>query len=109
MNPYLLLGLAIVCEVVGTTALRLSDGFSRPLPSLAVAAGYGAAFYLMSLALKSLPLGFVYAVWAGVGTALVAVLSVVLFGDTVNLAGVVGVALIVAGVVVLNAFSGLAH
>lgn len=105
MSPYLLLALAVASEVVGTLSLRASEGFSRPLPSALVVAGYGVAFWLLSLTLKTLPLGLVYAVWAGAGTALVTLLSVLVFRDRLDAAGVLGVALIIAGVVVLNAFS----
>lgn len=108
MNPYLLLAAAITAELVGTTALKLSQGFSRPLASLGVLVGYGLAFYLLSLAITDLPLGLVYGTWAGVGIVGAAVIGVLVFGEAVDLAGIVGVVLIVVGVYVLNVLSGMA-
>jgi len=106
MTPaHLYLILAIVCEVAGTTCLKLTHGFTRPLPSLAVAAGYIAAVYFMTLSIRTLPVGFVYAVWAGVGIVVIALLGVVIYDEPVDLPGIAGIALIVGGVVTLNAFS----
>ncbi|WP_337997240.1 multidrug efflux SMR transporter [Oleispirillum naphthae] len=102
---HLYLALAIVCEVAGTACLKLTHGFTRPLPSLLVAAGYVAAVYFMTLSIRSLPVGFVYAVWAGVGIVVIALLGVVFYGEPVDLPGIAGIALIVSGVVTLNAFS----
>lgn len=96
---------AILAEVIGTTALKASNGFTRLGPVLLVVAGYGLAFFLMSLTLRSLSVGFVYAVWSGVGIVLVTAAGAVLFGEKVDLPGALGMALIVAGVVVLNVFS----
>jgi len=107
MTPYALLGLAIVAEVIGTTALKLSQGFSRPLPSLGVVVGYGVAFYALSLALEELPVGLVYATWAAIGIVAISVLGVVVFGEQVDAAGVVGIGLILVGVYVLNVVSGI--
>lgn len=106
MNPYALLALAIVCEVIGTSALRASEGFSRALPGVVVVLGYGAAFYLMSMALRSLPLGFTYAVWSGVGTALTAAIGWLYFRDAFNWVALGGIGLIVAGVVMLQLGGG---
>lgn len=105
MNPYLLLGAAIVSELVGTTALKLSNGFSRPLPALGVVVGYGLAFYLVSLTLEDLPLGVVYGTWAALGIVGVAAIGVVAFDERVDPIGVVGILLIVAGVYCLNVVS----
>lgn len=99
------LGLAIVSEVFGSTMLKLSHGFSKLWPSLGVALGFGLAFYFLSLALKTLPLGTAYAIWAGVGLVLTALVSMVLFGQKADAAGIAGIGLILAGVVVLNLFS----
>ncbi|SDZ91191.1 small multidrug resistance pump [Haloplanus vescus] len=107
MTPYALLGLAIVAEVIGTTALKLSQGFSRPLPSIGVVVGYGVAFYALSLALEELPVGLVYATWAAIGIVAISVLGVVVFGEQVDVAGVVGIGLILVGVYVLNVVSGI--
>ncbi|WP_313695444.1 DMT family transporter [Halorarum halobium] len=107
MNPYVLLGVAILSELLGTTSLKLSEGFSRPLPSLGVVAGYAAAFYLVSLTLEDLPIGVVYGTWAALGIVGVAAIGVVVFDETLDPAGVVGVGLIVAGVYCLNVVSGM--
>ncbi|WP_132060774.1 DMT family transporter [Halorussus amylolyticus] len=105
MNPYALLGAAIASELVGTTALKLSAGFSRPVPSLGVVVGYGLAFYLVSLTLEDLPLGIVYGTWAALGIVGVAAIGVVVFGERVDLPGAIGVTLIVVGVYCLNVVS----
>lgn len=99
------LALAIAAEVVATSALKTAAGFTRPLPSLLVVLGYGIAFYCLSLSLKVVPVGVAYAIWSGVGTALIAVIGWVLFGQTLDLAALIGLALIVAGVAVLQIFS----
>ena len=99
------LALAIAAEVVATSALKTAAGFTRPLPSLLVLLGYGIAFYCLSLSLKVVPVGVAYAIWSGVGTALIAVIGWLLFGQTLDLAALIGLALIVAGVAVLQIFS----
>jgi multidrug transporter EmrE-like cation transporter len=105
MNPMLVLFLAIASEVIGSTSLKISGGFSRPLPSIVVVIGYGAAFYLLSIALKTIPLGTAYAIWSGVGTVGTVIVGVLLWRESFDLPRFAGVALIVVGVVVLNAFS----
>ncbi|MFN4103986.1 MAG: DMT family transporter [Tepidimonas sp.] len=105
MNPWLLLALAIVAEVVGTSALKASDGFTRLVPSLVVVVGYVVSFYCLSLVLRHIPVGITYAVWSGLGIVLIAVAAFVLYGQRIDLAGWIGMGLIVAGVVVLNVFS----
>jgi len=107
MNPYVVLGTAILAEVVGTTSLKLSQGFSRPLPSLGVLVGYGAAFYFLSLALEDLPIGVVYGTWAALGIVAIAAIGVVAFDEPVDIAGIVGIGLIIAGVYCLNVVSGM--
>jgi small multidrug resistance pump len=102
---YVWLAVAIVAEVVATSALRASEGFTRVLPSIIVVIGYAISFYLLSLTLKSIPVGIVYAVWSGVGIVLITLVAAVLFKQVPDLPGVIGMALIVAGVVVLNVFS----
>ncbi|MGE3298498.1 MAG: multidrug efflux SMR transporter [Porticoccaceae bacterium] len=99
------LALAIAAEVVATSALKAAAGFTRPLPSALVVLGYGIAFYCLSLSLKVVPVGVAYAIWSGVGTALIAVIGWLLFGQTLDLAALIGLALIVAGVAVLQIFS----
>jgi small multidrug resistance pump len=96
------LGFAILAEVLATSALKAADGFTRPLPSLVVVAGYGTAFYLLSLTLRVIPVGIAYAIWSGVGTALIALLGWALFGQTLDGAALLGLALIVAGVLVIQ-------
>jgi len=105
MHPYVALAGAILSELVGTTALKLSEGFSEPVPSLGVVVGYGLAFYLVSLALEELPIGVVYGTWAALGVVGVAVIGAVAFEEPVDLAGVVGLLLIVAGVYCVNVVS----
>ena len=106
-RAYLYLAVAIVAEVIATSSLKASRGFSRPLPSLLVIAGYGVAFYFLSQCLRSgLGVGVAYAIWSGVGIVLIAGIGAAVYREKVDLAAVVGFALIVAGVVVLNLFSG---
>ncbi|GIW34252.1 multidrug efflux SMR transporter [Meiothermus sp.] len=102
MNGWWLLLLAIISEVIGSTALKASQGFTRLLPSLVVVLGYGLAFYFLSLALKTIPLNTAYAVWSGLGTALIAVLGWLVLKEPMNGAIALGIVLIIVGVVVLN-------
>ncbi|MGF6722868.1 small multidrug resistance pump [Paraburkholderia sp. GAS41] len=103
--PYALLAIAIVAEVIATSALRASEGFSRWLPAVVVVLGYGVAFYCLSLTLRSIPVGIVYAIWSGVGIVLISLVAVVLYRQVPDLPAIIGLGLIVAGVVVLNLFS----
>lgn len=105
MKPWLFLSLAIVCEVVATSALKASEGFTKPVPAVIVVVGYGAAFYLLSLTLRAIPVGVAYAVWSGVGIVLVSAIAWVGFGQRLDAPAILGIALIVAGVAVLNLFS----
>ncbi|MDR0634854.1 MAG: multidrug efflux SMR transporter [Azoarcus sp.] len=102
---FLYLTLAIVAEVAATTALKACEGFTRPLPSLVVLAGYGIAFYFLALTLKSLPIGVVYAIWSGVGTALVCIAAWLIYHQPLDKPAIAGIGLIIAGVLVLNVFS----
>ena len=102
------LAIAILAEVIATSALKTSDEFSRIGPSILVVVGYAVSFYFLSLALKSIPLGVAYAVWAGVGVALIAIFGAVVYKQTPDLPALLGICLIVAGVVVINLFSGSA-
>ena len=106
-SGYLWLAIAIVAEVIGTSALRASEGFTRLWPALVVVAGYGLAFYCLSMTLKSMPVGIVYAIWSGVGIVLITLVAMVLYRQVPDLAAVAGLSLIVAGVVVLNLFSNM--
>jgi small multidrug resistance pump len=103
--PYLYLGIAIVAEVIGTSALKASEEFSKPLPSTIVVVAYGAAFYFLSLTLKSIPVGVAYAIWSGVGVTLITLVGWVMFGQKLDLPAIIGMAMIVGGVVVMQAFS----
>jgi small multidrug resistance pump len=102
----LFLALAIVAEVIGTTALKASDGFTRLWPSLVTAIGYAASFYCMSLVVRAVPVGIVYAIWSGVGIVLISSIGWALYGEKLDWAALLGMALIVAGVLVLNLLSG---
>ena len=99
----LYLAAAIASEVIGTLALKASDGFSRPLPAVIVVAGYGVSFWLLALVLKHLSVGTTYAVWSAVGTAAIALIGMLVYGETANALKLASLALIVAGVVGLNA------
>lgn len=103
--PYLYLAVAILTEVVGTTALHASDGFTRPGPSLLVAAAYGVSFYFLALALRFFPVGITYAIWSGVGMILITLAGWWLYRQVIDLPGLAGIGLIVAGVAVINLFS----
>jgi small multidrug resistance pump len=106
MPTGVLLSLAIVAEVLATVALRFSHGFSRPLPLLAVVAGYGVSFWLLSLILRDLPMGFVYAVWSAAGTALIAGIGMFAFGEAATFLKFASLGLIILGVVGLNLAGG---
>ncbi|MNV70242.1 Multidrug transporter EmrE [compost metagenome] len=104
-SSYLLLGLAIAAEVLGTSALKASDGFTRLAPSLITVVAYGVSFYLLSLTLKSMPIGIAYAVWSGVGIVLISAIGWLLYGQRLDAPALIGLGLIVAGVLVVNLFS----
>lgn len=99
------LGAAIICEVVATSALKASDGFTRPAPSAVTAVGYLVSFYLLSLALKTIPVGVAYAIWSGLGIVLIAAIGWLVFGQRLDAPALLGMALIIAGVAVMNLFS----
>ncbi|HCA06253.1 SMR family transporter [Chryseobacterium sp.] len=102
---YLFLGLAICFEVVGSSFLAKSNGFSKLVPSIITVIAFSACFFLFSQALKSIPLGIAYAIWAGLGIVLTAAVSVVIFKQKLDTPALLGMLLIVAGVVVINVFS----
>lgn len=104
MNAWILLLIAILSEVIGSTGLKASQGFTKPIPSAIVVLGYASAFYFLSLALKTIPLNTAYAVWSGLGTALIALLGVLFLRESINPPMVAGIVLIIAGVVLLNLF-----
>ncbi|MFT0533346.1 DMT family transporter [Castellaniella hirudinis] len=110
MSPsWIYLIVAIVAEVVATSALKASDSFTRLVPSALTVIGYGLAFYLLALALKTIPVGIAYAVWSGVGIVAIAVIGYFVFGQALDTAALIGIGLILAGVVVLNVFSATGH
>ncbi|MBQ0708252.1 MULTISPECIES: SMR family transporter [unclassified Ochrobactrum] len=109
MPVYAILAIAIVSEVIGTLSLKASEGFTRLGPSLIVVVAYGLAFYFLSMTLKSIPVGIAYAVWSGIGVTLVALIGWLIFGQKLDLAAVLGMGLIIAGVIVLNLFSNTAQ
>lgn len=101
---HLILALAILSEVVATSSLRASEQFTRFWPSVLVVVGYGVAFYLLAIAVREIPTGIVYAVWSGLGIVLVAVVGLFL-GQKLDLPAVIGIAMILGGVIVINLFS----
>ncbi|MEQ5838226.1 multidrug efflux SMR transporter [Paraburkholderia acidicola] len=105
LPPYAWLAIAIVAEVIATSALRASEGFSRLVPAVLVVIGYGISFYCLSLTLRSVPVGIVYAIWSGVGIVLITLVAMVMYRQVPDLPAIAGLGLIVAGVVVLNLFS----
>jgi len=104
-QAYIFLGLAIVSEVIGTTALKASDSFTRPLPGLITVGCYALSFYLLTFSLRVLPTGIAYAIWSGVGIVLISLVSWFWFKQTLDLAAIAGLAMIVGGVMVINLFS----
>lgn len=102
---YLYLGIAIIAEVIGTSALKSSEGFTNFWPSVAVILGSAAAFFFLSLVLKTIPVGVAYAIWSGLGIVLISIVGAVLFKQTLDLAAIIGMLLIVTGVIVMNLFS----
>lgn len=105
MKHWLFLGIAIAGEVMATSALKSSEGFSKLVPSVMVVTGYALAFYFLSLTLKTMQVGVAYAIWAGVGVVLVAGIAWVMDGQKLDLPAMIGMALIVTGVMVMNLFS----
>jgi small multidrug resistance pump len=102
---WLFLSIAIISEVMATSALKSSNGFTQLWPSLVVVAGYAAAFFFLSLTLRTIPVGIAYAIWSGAGIVLITLIAWLVLGQTLDGPAIVGLALIVAGVVVLNIFS----
>lgn len=107
MQGWLFLVVAVVAEVIATSALKASNGFSRLWPSVLVAVGYGCAFYFLSLTLRYLPLGVAYAVWAGLGVVLTTLIGWALFQQKLDAAALIGIAFILAGVLVMNMCSSV--
>lgn len=104
--PYVYLTIAIVAEVVATSCLKWSDGFTRLGPSIVTVVGYGIAFYFLSLTLRTVPTGIAYAIWSGVGVVLIVAVAWIFQGQRLDAPALIGIGLIVAGVLVMNLFSG---
>lgn len=105
MNHWLWLALAIVAEVIGTSCLKSTEGFTRPGPVAIVVVAYGFAFWGLSMTLRTLPIGIAYAIWAGLGIVLMAVVGRVVFRQPLDAAALLGIGLILAGVLVINLMS----
>lgn len=105
MHPYLALALAVAAETIGTTALKQSDSFTRLWPSVLCVAGYAVSFYLLTIVMRTLPVGVVYAVWSALGILLISVIGWIWLRQTLDTAALIGMALIVAGVAVIHLFS----
>lgn len=105
MYAYLFLGVAIIAEVIATSALKASENFSRPVASIITVLGYVVAFSFLSLTLRTMPTGIAYAIWSGVGIVLITIVSWVLFKQHLDMAALVGLGFIITGVIVINTFS----
>jgi small multidrug resistance pump len=105
MTGWLFLAVAIALEIVATSALKRADGFSNLVPTMLVLLGYGGAFYCLSVALRTIPLGVAYAIWSAVGIVAISIIGALVYRQTLDLAAMVGLALIVAGVLVINLLS----
>jgi multidrug transporter EmrE-like cation transporter len=109
MNKWLILGIAIMAETMATAALKSSEGFTRLVPSVLVVVGYAVAFYCLSVTLRVIPVGIAYAIWSGVGIILITIIGWTLFGQKLDAPALIGMALIIAGVVIMNVFSKSGH
>ena len=105
MKTFVILFFAILSEVIATSSLKYSEGFTKPIPSVVVVVGYGFSFYLLSVALKTMPIGVAYAIWSGVGLVLTVIAGIILWRETLDWAKVTGIVLILAGIVLINVFS----
>ena len=103
--PYLFLAIAIASEVVATSFMKLSDGFTRPVPSLVTVIGYGIAFYFLALTLRTVPTGVAYAIWSGTGIVLITSIAWIFQGQKLDAAALIGMGFILVGVVIMNSFS----
>ena len=104
------LGIAIIAEVIATSALKAADGFTRLTPSIVVVAGYLVAFYFLSLTLRTIPVGIAYAIWSGIGISQIALIGWLVYRQALDVPAMIGLGLIIAGVIVLNVFSkSIAH
>ncbi|WP_101758118.1 multidrug efflux SMR transporter [Oceanicoccus sp. KOV_DT_Chl] len=102
---YVYLAIAIVAEVIGTTALKASEEFTRPIPSIGVVVGYVVSFYFLSLVLKTIPIGVAYAIWSGLGIVLITLVGFFVFNQKIDAPAMIGMSLIICGVIIMNVFS----
>ena len=109
MNPWTLLAISICFEIVATNLLKVSDGFTKFLPTIGSLTLYAISFYFVSLVFRTLSVGLVYAIWSGVGIVLTAIVAYFAFGQKIDTAGLIGMALIISGVLVINLFSQTGH
>ena len=109
MNPWILLAVSICLEIVATNLLKVSDGFTKPLPTLGALVFYGCSFDFVAIIFRTLFGGLVYAIWSGVGLVLTAIVAYFAFGQKIDTAGLIGMGLIICGVFVINLFSQTAH
>ncbi|OTQ71203.1 QacE family quaternary ammonium compound efflux SMR transporter [Gilliamella apis] len=107
MNAYLLLFAAIICEVIATSSLKLSNGFTNLTFSIITIVGYSASFYILSLALKTIPVGIAYAIWSGIGIIIISLIAWIFFKQSLDLAALIGMGFIIFGVVIINLFSNI--
>lgn len=105
MNHWVALAIAIIAEVIGTTALKASNEFTRFWPAVIVVIGYGLAFYFMSISMRVLPVGIMYAIWSGMGIVLISIIGWVVYHQSLDMPALIGMGLIIAGAVVINVFS----
>lgn len=107
ISSYGYLALAIILEVMATTALKASEGFTRPGPTLLVVIGYLTTFWLLTIIMQTLPVGMVYAIWAGLGIVLVTLISMIVYKQTPDMPAIIGMLLIIAGVTIIHVFSDM--
>lgn len=105
MLTYVVLGIAIVAEVIGTSALKAAEGFTRPIPSAIVVIGYAVAFYCLSLTLRTMPVGIAYAVWSGTGVVLISAIGWIVYGQRLDAWAILGLGLIIGGLLIVNLLS----
>ena len=105
MHSYLLLFLAIICEVIATSSLKLSNGFTNLIFSIVTIIGYSASFYILSLALKTIPVGIAYAIWSGIVIVFISIIAWLFLKQTLDLAALIGMGFIMFGVIIINIFS----
>ena len=105
MKTALILFFAILSEVIATTALKLSEGFTKLIPSIVVVIGYGLSFYLLSISLKVIPIGLAYAIWSGVGIVLTVIAGIIIWRESLDWARVLGIIFIILGILIINIFS----